>query len=81
MRGRGRGPLILGHLATFDRWPLELQVQLVQSLVLLLLLLDVCADDSFVSSYCRNEVSACPEMLPHKILFAYFGGIAISMCT
>ena len=45
------------------------QGQLIESLVLLLLVADVRADDRLVSPYGRDEVPACPEVLPDEVAF------------
>src|SRR5271156_2452702 len=52
-------------------WPpeggrLTPQVQLFQLLVFVFLILDIFSDDCFVSTYGRDEISACPEALIHN---------------
>src|SRR5271163_4634864 len=52
-------------------WPpeggrLTPQVQLFQLLVFVFLILDIFPDDCFISTYGRDETSACPEALTHK---------------
>src|SRR5271170_906935 len=52
-------------------WPpeggrLTPQVQLFQLLVFVFLILDIFPDDCFISTYGRDEISACPEALTHK---------------
>src|SRR6266851_2099908 len=49
--------------------PLEAapQIHLVQAVVFSLLISDVLPYHRFVSTYGRDEVSSCPEVLPHKI--------------
>src|SRR5271165_1615344 len=42
------------------------EVQLIQSLVLFLLVLDVVADDRLVPPHCRNEISSGPKVLPDE---------------
>ena len=43
------------------------QIHLLQAAVLLLLISDVLPYHRFVSTYGRDEVPSCPEMLPYKI--------------
>ena len=43
---------------------LVLNLQLIQSLILLLLAADVLADNGFIPPYGRHEVPSGPEMLP-----------------
>src|SRR5664280_1233119 len=65
VRGRSRGPDVLGHLRVATSAP---HVQLIQALVLFLLRADVLSNQRLVPPHRGHEVSARPETLPHKIL-------------
>jgi hypothetical protein len=45
----------------------SIELQLILPAVLGLLMLDVLLDDFFVSTHCRNEVAARPEVLPAEV--------------
>src|SRR5262245_60443784 len=47
------------------------QVELIDSLILCFLFADVPTDDRLVSPYGRDEVTACPEVLPHEVALTF----------
>src|SRR5664280_1588683 len=65
VRGRSRGPDVLGHLRVATSAP---HVQLIQALVLFLLRADVLSNQRLVPPHRGHEVSPRPETLPPKIL-------------
>jgi hypothetical protein len=56
------------------RWRLPPQPELIQSLLLLLLVLDVVSDHFLVSPYGRDKVASRPNMIHHQLPLARADG-------
>src|SRR6516162_2454672 len=50
-------------------WRSTLEVELLQSLILLFLVADILADDCLVTTDSRYEVASRPEVLPNEVAF------------